>query len=290
MTEILKLDASYKARLLTLVFSVTLLAGPAAAIGIVESPCVEAPAFTIIDEITKDMLANNQRVDKKVILDILATSEFQAFAEVEQARHQRDWANLCKYKAANEAWVKQAPEVVFMGDSITENWVIADPAFFTNGRIGRGISGQTTPQMLVRFYADVIALKPKVVHIMAGTNDLAGNTGPSTLQDYKNNILAMVDLATLHDIKVILAGIPPVSTFIMLDDHDPRPVVNTINSWLQELAAARRLTFVDYAVVLADEQGSMKDELTNDEVHPTQAGYAVMRPVTEQAILQALAK
>jgi enterochelin esterase-like enzyme len=120
----------------------------------------------------------------------------------------RDWPNLCRYKAANAA-LAEAPRVVFMGDSITEGWVRGDPGLFVDGVIGRGISAQTSPQMLVRFRQDVLALEPRVVHIMAGTNDIAGNTGPATVRDYQNNILAMVDLARANGIAVVLAGIPP---------------------------------------------------------------------------------
>lgn len=289
MSVNLNVFSMLKITLLTSVFSVNVMAQQAVPVGIVESPCIDDPSFPIIDYITKSALADNQRIDKNVILDILGKPEFQAYAEVASAQQKRDWANLCKYKAANAA-LKQSPKVVFMGDSITENWVVADPNLFKNGVLGRGISGQTTPQMLVRFYADVIALKPQVVHIMAGTNDVSGNTGPTALQDYKNNILAMIDLAQTHDIKVILASVPPVSQYLMIDNFEPRPIVKKINTWLQQIAQQRNLTFVDYGKVLDDGQGSMKDELTNDEVHPTHAGYVVMRPLTEQAIAQALSK
>jgi lysophospholipase L1-like esterase len=176
-----------------------------------------------------------------------------------------------------------------MGDSITENWTVADPAFFSKGTVGRGIGGQTAPQMLLRFYPDVIALRPRVVHIMAGTNDLGGATGPTTLQDYKSTMLAMLDLAQAHGIKVVLAGVPPCRIFA-ITKIDPRARIAEINTWLKQTAAQRKLIFVDYGDVLADADGGMKDSLSNDEVHPTRAAYALMKPLTERAIAQALSR
>lgn len=290
MSNLIRKIFIIKVIVVTLLLSISVSASEDELGGIVESPCVDEPNFPIIDYITKSALTNNQRVDKSDIVAILSKPEFSAVAEASQAQLKRDWANLCKYKAANKTLNNSSPKVVFMGDSITENWVVAQPDFFKSGIIGRGISGQTTPQMLVRFYSDVIALKPQAVHIMAGTNDLAGNTGPTTMQDYKNNILAMIDLAEMHHIKVILATVPPVSQYLMIDKFEPRPLVNEINSWLKDVAKSRELTFVDYREVLDDGHGSMKDELTNDEVHPTHAGYEVMRPLTEEAINKALSK
>ena len=200
----------------------------------------------------------------------------------------RDWPGLCRYKEANEALEgAERPRVVLMGDSITELWVGGDPALFTDGVVGRGIGGQTSPQMLVRFRQDVVALGPRVVHIMAGTNDIAGNTGPATIRDFQNNILAMLDIARANDIAVVLAAIPP-SKWLYWRELDPRPLIRELNGWLRETATERGLVFVDYGAVLADADGGLRAELGNDGVHPTAAGYALMRPLAERAFAAAL--
>ena len=201
----------------------------------------------------------------------------------------RDWPNLCRYKEANAALRSaQRLTAVFMGDSITEGWVAGDPALFTNGVVGRGISAQTSPQMLVRFRQDVVALAPRVVHIMAGTNDIAGNTGPGTTQDFKNNILAMIDLARANAIAVVLAGVPPTRQLYWRGDLDPRPWIRELNDWLRTTADAQGLVFVDYATVLADADGGLRAELGNDGVHPNRTGYAAMRPLAQGALTAAL--
>ena len=201
----------------------------------------------------------------------------------------RDWPNLCRYKEANAA-LRGAPppKVVFMGDSITEGWVRGDPALFADGVVGRGIGGQTSPQMLVRFRQDVVALSPRVVHLMAGTNDIAGNTGPATVQDYQNNILAMLDLARAHGIAVVVAGIPPSQRLYWRGDLDPRPLIRELNAWLRATAAEQGLVFVDYGAVLADAEGGLRADLGNDGVHPNRAGYAAMRPLADRAIAAAV--
>jgi lysophospholipase L1-like esterase len=202
----------------------------------------------------------------------------------------RDWPNLCRYKAANAALRSaQRLTAVFMGDSITEGWVAGDPTLFTDGVVGRGISAQTSPQMLVRFRQDVVALAPRVVHIMAGTNDIAGNTGPATTQDFKNNLLAMIDLARANGIAVVLAGIPPSRQLYWRGDLDPRPWIRELNDWLRTTADAQGLVFVDYATVLADDDGGLDAELGNDGVHPNRTGYAAMRPLAQRALTAALA-
>ena len=180
-------------------------------------------------------------------------------AERNRAQQATDWPNLCRYKAANTTLARgPRPRAVFMGDSITDNWVRGDPALFADGIVGRGIGGQTSPQMLARFRQDVVALRPRVVHIMAGTNDIAGNTGPTTLADYQHNILAMIDLARVNDIDVVVAAIPPSRKLFWRDDLDPRPQIREWNEWLRGLAFGRGLTFVDYGTVLADPDGGMR--------------------------------
>lgn len=201
----------------------------------------------------------------------------------------RDWPNLCRYQAANAALAAgPAPRVVFMGDSITEGWVDGDPGLFTNGVVGRGIGGQTAPQMLVRFRQDVVALNPRVVHLMAGTNDIAGNTGPGTVRDFQNNILSMIDLARANGIGVVLAGVPPSRRLYWRGELDPRAAIRELNAWLRETAAERGLVFVDYGSVLADAAEGLREDLGNDGVHPNRDGYAAMRPLAERALAAAL--
>jgi lysophospholipase L1-like esterase len=201
---------------------------------------------------------------------------------------QSDWAWLCRYQAEN-AKIDPAnpPQVVFIGDSITENWVGLDPGLFGTTRLGRGIAGQTSPQLLVRFWQDVVALKPRVVHIMVGTNDIAGNTGPTTPEAYKNAIRAMVSLAQANGIVVILGSIPPADRFGWATQHQPRPWIAGLNLWLKDFAAQRGAIYADYFTPLAGPNGELRPEYGPDGVHPNAAGYAVMRPVAEKAIVAA---
>jgi acetyl esterase/lipase/lysophospholipase L1-like esterase len=219
----------------------------------------------------------------------LQATVLAADAERNRAQQAADWPNLCRYKAENATLAREPrPRAVFMGDSITDNWVRGDPLFFVDGIVGRGIGGQTSPQMLLRFRQDVVALRPRVVHIMAGTNDIAGNTGPATLEDYQHNILAMIDLARANDIAVILAAIPPSRKLFWRGDLDPRPQIREWNEWLRGLAFSRGLTFVDYGVVLADPDGGMRADLGNDGVHPNRLGYARMRRLAERAVAETI--
>ncbi|MEN2787001.1 SGNH/GDSL hydrolase family protein [Sphingomonas qilianensis] len=202
----------------------------------------------------------------------------------------RDFGQHCRYAAQNAALkAAGAPvRVVFMGDSITDNWINLDKTMFTNGLVDRGISGQTTPQMLVRFRDDVIALRPKAVHIMAGTNDIAGNTGAATIERVQGNIASMAELARAHGIKVILAAVPPAGAFPWAKDKQPVPQIRAMNTWLRQYARANGATFVDYHAALATPEGAMKAGLASDGVHPTAAGYAVMRPLALAAVRRTL--
>ncbi len=204
----------------------------------------------------------------------------------------RDFAQLCRYAAQNAALVASGAKVrvVFMGDSITDNWIGADAALFTGGLIDRGISGQTTPQMLVRFRADVLALKPRAVHIMAGTNDIAGNTGAATIETVQGNIMTIAELARAHGIKVILASIPPAATFPWSPAMKPAPQIVAFNTWLRGYAAKNGFTYVDYHAALAGPDGGMKPGYATDGVHPTPQGYAVMKPLALAAIAKTLGR
>jgi lysophospholipase L1-like esterase len=215
----------------------------------------------------------------------------QTYQAITAYRARYDWPALCRYKAENAAIPNgEAVRVVFMGDSITDNWKRYDAAFFTRGVHDRGISGQTSPQMVARFYQDVVALKPAIVHIMAGTNDIAGNTGPNSPTDYKNAIAAMVDMAQANGIQVILASIPPTSRFTWAPDLKPAPRVKELNAWLKDYAAARGAVYADYYAAMATADGSPRDGLTFDGVHPGSAGYKVMGAIAAKAIAEAEAR
>ena len=184
-----------------------------------------------------------------------------------------------------------------MGDSITDVWPQERfGAFFPGKRyVSRGISGQTTPQMLVRMRPDVINLKPKAVVILAGTNDLAGNTGPMTLEMIENNLQSMADLAKANGIRVVLASVLPVSDYEL---RDGKPITQTVrrpperilalNQWLQEFAKSRGYVYLDYFSAMADAKGFLKDELSDDGLHPNAQGYTVMAPLAEAAIAASL--
>ena len=197
-----------------------------------------------------------------------------------------DWAWLGRYRQANLDLISGGAKVdtVFLGDSITEGWTNADPAFFGKGNIGRGISAQTTPQLLVRMHADVVALKPRVVHIMAGTNDIAQNTGPMSPEDSKNNLMAMCDIARAHGIRLVLGSVPPASKYWWRPDLQPKPVAIALNEWMRAYAKEIGAVYADYAAALTDASGKVKLNLAKDEVHPTAEGYAAMRPIAETAI------
>jgi lysophospholipase L1-like esterase len=211
-----------------------------------------------------------------------------------------DWPNLGRYDKDNKtvaAPAKNEQRVVFMGDSITDSW--DNPVFggFFPGQpyVNRGISGQTTPQMLIRFRRDVIELKPKVVVILAGTNDIAGNTGPTTLEAIEDNLRSMAELATANGIRVVLASVMPVSDYEMRDGKQvvqtvrrPPEKILALNNWIREFARAHRHTYLDYFSATVDGKGFLKDELSDDGLHPNKQGYAVMAPLAEAAIQASL--
>jgi len=212
---------------------------------------------------------------------------------------QRDWAQLARYRDANRTLPPAAaasPRIVFMGDSITDSWQQPEFGdFFTNPRyVDRGISGQTTPQMLVRFRPDVIALDPKVVVILAGTNDIAGNTGPMTDEEIEANLASMSELAHAHGIKVVLASITPTSAYhtrpgaIPQTTQRPLARIRALNEWIRTYASENGAVYLDYFSSMVDATGLMKTDLTRDDLHPNAAGYAVMRPLAEAAIQRAL--
>jgi len=198
----------------------------------------------------------------------------------------KDPAGLGRYRAENERLrASAAPvDIVFLGDSITEGWKAKRPGFFRAGRLCRGISGQTTPQMLLRFMADVVDLRPRAVHIMAGTNDVAGNTGPMTPEMSEDNFRAMSAIARQHRITVLLASIPPAAAFPWRPGLETRRPIAALNAWLEAFARETGATWVDYRPVLDDGTGAMRPGLASDGVHPTEAGYDAMASVIEPVL------
>lgn len=231
--------------------------------------------------------------------DCAALPEMQKKLEWDNARLQ-DWAQLARYREANSklpAPSKDEHRVVFLGDSITDGWSSPQFGGFFPGKpyVNRGISGQTTPQMVVRFREDVIALQPQALVILAGTNDIAGNTGPMTLEEIEGNLATMAELARAHGIRVVLSSVMPVSDALT---RDAKPIVQTtrrppekilaLNEWIRKYAAENNLVYLDYFSAMVDEHGALKSELTYDGLHPNAQGYVVMAPLAEKAIQTAL--
>jgi lysophospholipase L1-like esterase len=204
-----------------------------------------------------------------------------------------DFGNFKRYKGDNEALNQPLPgqnRVVFMGDSITDGWKFDGPdgSFQHKPYLNRGISGQTTPQMLLRFRQDVIDLKPAVVVILAGTNDIAGNTGPMTLEQTEENLRSMADLATANGIRVVLCSILPAFDYPWRPGLTPAPKIVEINKWVSAYAAEKGYVYVDYWSAMKDDRGGLPATLSKDGVHPEAAGYAVMTPLVEAGIQKAL--
>ncbi|HXN24874.1 MAG TPA: SGNH/GDSL hydrolase family protein [Candidatus Dormibacteraeota bacterium] len=217
------------------------------------------------------------------------------------ANRLKDWAQLNRYHDANTQLTppaKSEQRVVFLGDSITDGWSRPEYGGFfpTRPYVNRGISGQTTPQMLVRFRPDVIALQPKAVVILAGTNDIAGNTGPTTVNAIEDNLASIAELAKEHGVNVVLASVLPVSDY----GHNSKgePINQTtrrspaqileLNAWIKRYAADNGYTYLDYFPAMVDDNGMLKKELSEDGLHPNASGYAIMAPLAEKAIETAL--
>ena len=216
-------------------------------------------------------------------------SDYQRSVDV---RNRNDWANLARYRDANAALGAPKPgeaRVVFMGNSITDAWAKSFPAMFPGKPyVGRGISGQTTPQMLVRFRQDVIALQPRVVVILAGINDIAGNSGPSTQAMIADNLMSMTEIAKANGIRVVLSSVLPAYDFPWRRGIGPAPKVVALNAWIKCYAAQAGAVYLDYHSKLSDARGGLSAELAADGVHPTEAGYRLMAPLAEAAIEEAL--
>ncbi len=199
----------------------------------------------------------------------------------------QDWPNLTKYQKDNLALETSSTHnrVVFMGNSITESWSHFSPSFFgDNNYINRGISGQTTPQMLVRFRADVVDLKPAIVVILAGTNDIAGNTGPSTIKMISDNIKSMAEIARANGIKVIITSTLPAKDYPWKPGVAPAEKIITLNKQLKAFAKARNFHYVDYFSAMVDNEKGLPKRYSEDGVHPNKEGYKVMEPLIKTAI------
>jgi len=209
-------------------------------------------------------------------------------------RLRNDWAFLARYRQANEQLGPPRPgeqRVVFYGNSITDAWAQYFHTMFPDKPyVGRGISGQTTPQMLVRFRQDVIALKPAVVVILAGTNDIAGNTGPSTQAMIEDNLISMIELAKANGIRVVLSSVLPAYDYPWRTGLDPAPKIVALNAWMKDYASKNDVVYLDYHSAMADERQGLPPDLSNDGVHPNEAGYRIMAPLAERAIAEALGR
>lgn len=201
-----------------------------------------------------------------------------------------DWPNLRRYQSENDQLKPEKNRIVFMGNSITDAWIKVSPEFFKShaNYLDRGIGGQTTPQMLIRFRQDVIDLHPKVVLILAGINDIAGNTGPSTLAMIENNLASMAQLAKANEIKVILCSVLPAFTIPWRLGIEPVQKIIDLNKWIKEFAIKNNFVYLDYYSAMVDERKGLPEKYSKDGVHPTAAGYAVMEPMAVKAIAHTL--
>ena len=204
----------------------------------------------------------------------------------------QDWNQLGRYHADNQRLQQLPPDpgrVVFLGDSITDGWRLAQ-YFPDKPYVNRGTGGQTTPQMLVRVFPDVIALQPAALLVFAGTNDIARNTGPSTLTMIEDNLQAITELAQAHRIKVILCSVTPVSDYTARPQTPERPPsdILKLNAWMRQYAASANVVFADYYAALVDETGMLKQGFSGDGLHPNDQGYTMLVPVAEAAIAKAL--
>lgn len=220
----------------------------------------------------------------------LSPEERAARIKARQEQLLKDWPSLARYQSANAALTAPV-DAVFLGDSITELWAQKPEQFFPGKHyVGRGIGGQTTPQMLLRFHQDVVDLKPRVVVINGGTNDIAGNTGPSTLKMIEDNLQSMAEIAQANGIRVVLASVTPAYDYPWKKGLDPAEKVVELNTWMKEYCIKTGCVYADYFTPMADGKHGMKDGLSVDGIHPTAEGYRIMSPIADQAIAEALSR
>ena len=253
-------------------------------VGIVARPC--PPAISMppgAAEILSDLFMEPRTLGPEDFGQLGTNKEFADYLAAVNANTFQDWPGLCRFRDDNDALISAGvkPRLVFMGDSITENWLLGDADLFDAEMVNRGISAQTTPQMLLRFRNDVVDLKPEMVHILAGTNDIAGNTGPLRKEDFQNNIMSMVELAQANNIRVILGSIPPAAVFSWQPAVNPVVHVRELNDWLEQFAGEKNLGYIDYFTALSGQEGELRADLGNDGVHPNRDGYVIMRQLLE---------
>jgi lysophospholipase L1-like esterase len=226
------------------------------------------------------------------LLLLAPTINAQKDSVKEELNQTNDWPNLRRYRSENaklSAPSANENRVVFMGNSITDGWINKSPDFFKdNPYLDRGISGQTTPQMLIRFHQDVIDLNPKVVVILAGINDIAGNTGPSSLKMIEDNLASMAQLAKANGIKVVMCSVLPAYSFPWRPGIDPVQKVSDLNKWIKAFAEKNDFVYCDYYSAMVDERKGLPEKYSKDGVHPNPAGYQIMEPIVQKAIAKAL--
>lgn len=221
---------------------------------------------------------------KKLFALILIFTSLKTFSQKKQPM---DWPNLNRYAIENQnlSNVSNQDRIVLMGDSITEFWKTTDNTFFQNTTlINRGISGQTTSQMLLRFRQDAINLKPEIIVILAGINDIAENTGPISLENILGNILSMAELAKTNNIKIVLSSVLPANKFPWRPDLQPAEKVIELNAMIEKYCQENKIPYIDYYSKMVDNQKGLDAKFTNDGVHPTLAGYKIMEPLLKEAL------
>ena len=249
----------------------------------------EALAFSMLRSYGMSVFGQGWNVSRRAIVVLLALGAASHAVAQGDDGLRTDWAGLNRYRAENAALAPSSGDrVVFLGNSITQGWAPLFPTLFPGkSYIGRGIGGQTTPQMLLRFRQDVVALEPKVVVILAGTNDIAGNTGPSTIEMIEDNLMSMTEIATANGIRVVLASVLPVDDYPWRRGLEPAPKIMALNAWMRRYAQEHGAVYLDFHSAMQDERHGLKRELTYDGVHPNEAGYRVMATLVAPAIADA---
>jgi lysophospholipase L1-like esterase len=244
--------------------------------------------------LTFSLSAFGQATQQQTNYAVESIRSLEHYRETMIPTYMNDFGQLARYREANAALGAPRPgerRVVFFGDSITDGWHL-DQYFPGKGYINRGISGQTTSQMLLRFHQDVISLQPALVVILAGTNDIAGNTGPISLPDIEANFTSMADLARANGLKMIVSSVTPVHNYTphaqnFFLQRDPAEIL-ALNAWLKDYCTKNRLIYLDYFSAMADDRGLLRENLATDGLHPVDAGYKIMSSLAEDAIEQAL--
>ena len=250
---------------------------------VADSPCGHLSPMPA--EIQKQMAVIQDALKAGKPMPPFTQEDVAAYKKWQEQGLLEDFGGNCRYESANASLPPATDHrIVFMGDSITEGWGRMDPAFFTEDTINRGISGQTTAQMLVRFRQDVVDLHPHAVHILAGVNDLAGNAGPSSVSRVESNIMSMVDMAKANHIEVVLASELPATAIPLRPGMNVSAQIAALNVWLKDYAVKHGITFVDYYSKLVGEGGAFDPKLSMDGIHPNPAGYKIMEPMASDAL------